>query len=146
MQSPSEQPEDGGRTSKKETPAREFSDTDTEVQAGDQTATPGRSKASSVEILLAIERTYRQRPFSRRSRDGRTGTLLGGAVREGRAGSISLKSARYGPKKYGSYGQVSGRRKHSRENILKSGKGFGFQVRQARARPSNTNDTGLAVG
>ena len=34
-----------------------FQTTDTEVQAGDQTATPGRSKASSGKILLVSGHT-----------------------------------------------------------------------------------------
>ena len=39
----------------------------------------------------------------------------------------------------GSGGEASGRRIEGRESALKSRKGFGFRVRQARARPSNTS-------
>ena len=49
-----------------------------------------------------------------------------------------FKECTLGKRKYENFGQRLERRVESRESALKSRKGFGFRVRKARARPSNT--------
>ena len=67
--------------------------------------------------------------------------LVGGAVREGRVGSIFFKERKRWEKEIGelwsAVGRISGRREGG-DGPFKSRKGFGFHVRQARVGPSNT--------
>ena len=67
-------------------------------------------------------------------------TFAGGAIRAGRAGSISLKSALNGRevrKLWTAVGDASGGRGSG--DPPRSRRGFGYRVRQARPRPSNTS-------
>lgn len=70
-----------------------------------------------------------------------TGTRASGARRADKAGSISLKSAaciRGIRETWSEAGEASGERVVGGEQILKSRSGFGYHVRQATTRPSNT--------
>ena len=62
-------------------------------------------------------------------------------IRAGKVGSISLKSAPRGVeirKLWSEVGKASGAR-NAGETPFKSRKGFGYRIRQAKVRPSNTS-------
>ena len=81
-------------------------------------------------------------PFLKERSGWTVPTCVGGAERAGRAGSISLKECTAWTKEirelWTVVGKASGERELTRDPF-KSRKGFGFRVRQARVRPSNTS-------
>ena len=80
----------------------------------------GVSKEIAARYFQLLSGHARMRPSSRRSISGRTVTYVGGATREGGAGSTSSKSAPHGQARSGNYGKRWARNQENEQKAEKA--------------------------